>query len=540
LTVTEKKPLVLIADDEQNAVTLLTRILERDGFAVESARDGEVALEKARSLRPDLILMDVQMPKLNGFEVTERLRQEAPTARIPVIFVTAAAREPSDVAHGFKLGADDYIRKPYNYHELLARARSKMRARQLEDRLQRRTEELEALVEIGREFNQRLGLNELASLIVAMVGRKLQAEFGELFLFDEQRQCIHYQDTQSIRSLGDAQGLLAQEQGVVNFVFQSEEPLLVADNEDPSNSSSLMAAPLKHHGRLVGIITVVRYQHDPFTENDLRLLRSIGEQAALAVRNAQLYAELQSYAQNLEAMVDERTEELRTAQAQLIRTEKLAALGRLAAGIAHEVNNPLQPILNCLDMAIEDTETGNTVDTEVLRVAEKEVQRIKTIVSRLLDFARPNTKDSTEVDLHELIHEVVVLTAKQLERMRVRIETRLRPVDPLEGSPTQLKQVLLNLVLNAAEAMPGGGELLVEVYGDESGATLAVTDTGIGMDSNTVARIFDPFFSTKDEGSGLGLAVSYGIVQGHGGDIHVESHPGKGSRFAVWLPYHAN
>ena len=150
----QHKPLVLVADDEQNAVVLLRRILERDGFAVESAKDGISALEKARTLKPDLILLDVQMPRLNGFEVTARLREDPETARIPVIFVTAAAREPADVAHGLQLGADDYIRKPYDYHELLARATSKMRARQLEDRLQRRSEELEALTRIGAEFNE--------------------------------------------------------------------------------------------------------------------------------------------------------------------------------------------------------------------------------------------------------------------------------------------------------------------------------------------------------------------------------------------------
>jgi two-component system NtrC family sensor kinase len=274
-------------------------------------------------------------------------------------------------------------------------------------------------------------------------------------------------------------------------------------------------------------------------ESDLRLLRSIGEQAALAVRNAQLYAELQSYAQNLEGMVQARTQELQTAQTQLIRTEKLAALGRLAAGIAHEVNNPLQPILNCLEVAIEDLEGGHTIDAEVLRVAEKEVQRIKSIVTRLLDFARPNTTgDTSEIDLHDLVREVLVLTAKQLEWMRIRLQTNLMPVPPLPGNPAQLKQVFLNLVLNAMEAMPDGGDLTVDLFLKDEGVAMTVTDTGIGMDGQTVSQIFDPFYSTKEDGSGLGLAVSYGIVQGYGGEIRVESHPGRGSRFEVWLPYH--
>src|SRR5690606_38148886 len=180
----ERRPLVLIADDQEHSVILLRRIFQRDGFDVESAKDGEIALEKARKLRPDLILMDVQMPRMDGFEVTRQLREDPATARIPVIFVTAAAREPTDVAHGLNLGADDYIRKPYDYHELLARARSKMRARQLEDRLQQRSEELEALVRIGGELNQRLGLEELAERLLEIARQEFNAAFAELVLFD--------------------------------------------------------------------------------------------------------------------------------------------------------------------------------------------------------------------------------------------------------------------------------------------------------------------------------------------------------------------
>jgi signal transduction histidine kinase/FixJ family two-component response regulator len=544
--VEEQKPLVLIADDEQNAVILLTRILQRDGFEVENARDGISALDKARKLRPDLILMDVQMPKLNGFEVVERLREDPATARIPIIFVTAAAREPSDVAHGFKLGADDYIRKPYNYHELLARAHSKMRARQLEDRLQRRSEELEALVRIGGEFNQRLGLGDLTELILIVAGQESGADYAELYLFDDNQGLLLYRNTaQHQRTPAEAGETLRRAESPAGRVFHTGEPVLISHlDENQRNSSNGLAhypaaaaAPLKHHGKLVGILVIAGAAPDQFSENDLRLLRSIGEQAALAVRNAQLYAELQSYAQNLEDMVEVRTEELRATQAELVRTEKLAALGRLAAGIAHEVNNPLQPILNCLEVTLEDIESGAQVDSEVLRVAEREVQRIKTIVTRLLDFARPNTTDMVEVDLRELIDEVLVLSAKQLERMRVRVHKKLAQTPLLIGNPTQLKQVMLNLVLNAMEAMPEGGDLTIDLRDSNRDAEITIMDTGIGMDSQTVARIFEPFYSTKGEGTGLGLAVTYGIIEGHGGTIQVDSEPGKGSRFTIWLPY---
>lgn len=541
------KPLVLVADDEQNAVVLLRHVLERDGFLVESAKDGLEALEKAHTLHPDLILMDVQMPRLNGFEVTARLREDPETARIPVIFVTAAAREPSDVAHGFNLGADDYIRKPYDYHELLARATSKMRARQLEDRIQRRSEELEALVRIGAELNRRLGLNELTELILVIARDELQADHSALYLFGEQRNLILYRDSiHGFDAPFDVTPLLSEPGTVAGRVFAENSPILINDvGAECSAHESLirlgyhaaLAAPLRHDGQLVGILTVAHTENEHFSWSSLRMLRSIGEQAALAVRNAQLHEALQSYAQNLEEMVDERTRELRSTQAQLIQSEKLAALGRLAAGIAHEVNNPLQPILNCLEVALEDIESEQPVDPESLRIAESEVQRIKGIVSRLLDFSRPSTGETSSVNLYALIEEVMILVRRQLERAHVRVDLKISPTPPIQGTATQLKQVFLNLLLNAMESMPKGGTITVESYERDAGVVIEISDTGVGMDAETLARIFEPFYSTKGEGTGLGLAVTYGIVRGHGGDIQVTSSPSAGSCFTVWLPY---
>ena len=544
-----RRPLVLVADDEQNAVLLLRRILERDGFAVESAKDGISALEKARTLKPDLILLDVQMPRLNGFEVTARLRENPETARIPVIFVTAAAREPSDVAHGLQLGADDYVRKPYDYHELLARATSKMRARQLEDRLQKRSEELEALARIGAQFNEELGLSDLTERILTIAHDEFESDQITLYLFDEQRHLFLCRNSQGIVwNPQESEAYLNEERGsAAARVYQSEEPALLENSEPDSDMTvpntethfrSAMAAPLKHHGKLLGILAVEHEEPEYFGENKLRMLRSIGEQAALAVRNAQLYATLQGYAQNLEAMVEARTKELRNMQEKLIQSEKLAALGRLSAGIAHEVNNPLQPILNCLEVAIEDLDNNVPVDPEGLRVAEMEVQRIKSIVSRLLDFARPTAGEKIQVDLPVLVKEVLVLLNKQTERAHVQIEARLNPVPLLDGNPVQLKQVILNLLLNAFEAMPDGGQISIETRpsGDNEGVYLIVNDTGHGMGGEIMARIFEPFYSTKEQGTGLGLAVTYGIIQGHGGEIKVESEENEGSRFIIWLP----
>src|SRR5258708_26504779 len=178
----QAEPLVIDADDEKEARMLLRRVLEREEFRVEEASDGKTTLAKAHELHPELIFMDIQMPGMDGFETIRLMRADPHTARIPIIVVSAAAREPTDVARGLGLGADDYLRKPYNVNELLARARSNLRARQLEERLQQRPEELEALFRIGSELNEELELDELADRVLAATLGQLTATSAILVL----------------------------------------------------------------------------------------------------------------------------------------------------------------------------------------------------------------------------------------------------------------------------------------------------------------------------------------------------------------------
>ncbi|GAB4527529.1 MAG: hypothetical protein Kow0063_02920 [Anaerolineae bacterium] len=536
----ERKPLVLIADDEPNMVVLLRRLFERDGFAVEGVADGMSALEQAELLRPDLILMDVQMPGLNGFEVVRRLRQSEITARTPTIFITAAAREPTDVAKGLGLGADDYVLKPFNPHELLARARSKLRARQLEERLERRNKELEALVRIGREFNQRLELDNLLDLILSVCTTELPAEQALVCLFDQQGRVTAWRVlNQSDLTQADVQAFADDPNSLLGRMLQTGHSILISDHRNPlllQCCHAVIGTRIVHHGTVLGIIMLGHSDPERYDSGHLRLLESITGQASLAIRNAELYAELRHYALNLENMVVERTEELRAAQAQLIRSEKLASLGRLAAGIAHEVNNPLQAIRNCLELAIEDIESQRPVDKELLTVAEQDVQRIRRIVSSLLDFSRPGSGEMAPLNIGKLVSDVLKLVERQLERSGVKLIRQIGSTSPVRVNEDQIKQVILNLTLNAQEAMPHGGTLTVQVEQRGQEVFISFADTGLGIPESDMARIFDPFFSTKVDGTGLGLAVSYGIIEGHGGRIEVKSKLNQGSTFTVILP----
>ena len=546
---TSEQPLVLVADDDAATRVLLRLTLERVAMHVVEAEDGQSAISTASRDHPDLIVMDMRMPGVNGFEAIERIRADSITSRIPIIGLTAAARTSNDTVRGLQIGADDYLHKPFSPEELVARVRSRIRARQLEERLQQRTEELEALVRIGAQLNEALALDDLADRLLGISLTQFPALCAALLLIDSDAHPILFRfrsgalDTSTspeMEHFQSADTLLGQ-------VLAGGEPRLVQDTQQDGTGGNLrilsgldcrsgIAVPLVNQGRVSGAVLIGDQQAERFTENDLRVLRSIGEQAALAVRNAQLHEELRRYARELEARVETRTAALQEANERLRRAEKLAAMGTLAAGIAHEVNNPLQPVLMSLEMTLENLDEGLPVDRELLDVAEREVRRIQRLIARLLDFARPDRLGVVALDLNDLINEVLALAGKQLQHANVSVITDLVPLPMISGNSDQLKQVVLNLVVNAMQSMSTGGRLSLRTFRQGGETALSIADTGNGIPAEAMPHLFDPFFTTKANGTGLGLAVSYQIIEAHGGRIEVQSAPGEGSEFIIWLP----
>jgi PAS domain S-box-containing protein len=228
-------------------------------------------------------------------------------------------------------------------------------------------------------------------------------------------------------------------------------------------------------------------------------------------------------------------------QTQLVRAEKLAGIGQLAASIAHEVGNPLQAIQGFLSLFLEQC-LPDTPNRRFLELAEEEIERIVNVLSRLRDLYRPKADVMAPVQMNELIDNVLLLTNKQLERSRVRVIRELATDLPtIYAVADQLKQVLLNLVLNATEAMRDGGVLhvqtvLVHLNSDTFGVQIAITDTGVGVSSDQLPRLFDGLHTTKERGMGLGLYTSKAIVDRHMGRIVVQSQLGEGTTFTITLP----
>lgn len=250
------------------------------------------------------------------------------------------------------------------------------------------------------------------------------------------------------------------------------------------------------------------------------------------------------WGKTLEKKVEERTKELTAMQAHLIQSEKLASLGKLAAGIAHEINNPLGGILIYSHLILEDSDK-NSPHYENLKKIVKETARCKDIVKRLLEFARPKEPEFTLVDINEIVEKSLSIVERQVLFQNIKI---IRDYDPdlprTVADGAQLQQVFTNIIINAAEAMDGQGTLTIKTYRDpgEEYIHVSFSDTGHGISEEDKRRIFEPFFTTKEvgQGTGLGLAISYSIIQKHQGTIEVISQPEQGATFIVKLPIRKN
>ncbi len=279
----------------------------------------------------------------------------------------------------------------------------------------------------------------------------------------------------------------------------------------------------------------------------LETLRNITEQKKLEIQ-------VKQHTENLErtnAELENALGNLKETQAQLIQAGKMAAIGELAAGVAHELNNPLSGILGYCQFALEKITqkplkelTGEDLATytQYLKDMEQQSKRCKAIIQSLLKFSRASVKqDFRSTDVNSVLRETFAFVKYQLEKHKVKLDTALSsPLPPIAGHASQLQQVFTNLILNAIQAVPDGGKLTVSAKMSEDKKVLEISfaDTGAGISQEHLSKIFEPFFTTKrvGQGTGLGLAVSYGIVKDHGGEIQVESTEGKGSTFTVILP----
>src|SRR5687768_2991485 len=341
--------------------------------------------------------------------------------------------------------------------------------------------------------------------------------------------------------------------GITGHVFETGESLVVNDVLQDKlyrsikgwQAGSEMCVAIHEGIRVLGIIDVESSSQNAFTHNDFMALESLAGILASVITSADQYQRLQLTINQLRSTQVElraRMEAQRSAENRLIQAAKLAAVGEMAAGIAHELNNPLTSVTGFAELALEGVPEGSETRTD-LDMVLREALRARDVVRRLLDFARQSESTRARASLNNVIEDVLALSRHLIRTNGVELSLELAEELPWATvDVNQMKQVLLNLVHNALQAMPNGGKMKITTQSgsrhQRDWVVVSVQDTGEGIAQLEQTRIFEPFYTTKgnEGGTGLGLSVTYGIVTDHGGQIDVESQPGTGSKFMVWLP----
>jgi len=501
------KPRLLVVDDNADMCDYIGRLLG-DDYDVSFARDGEQGSLMALRTVPDLVLTDVMMPVLDGVGLVRRLRDDVRTRTVPIIMLSARAGEEARVA-GLQSGADDYLTKPFTAAELSARVATHVKMARKRKEAELRERELRGAAERAQVELQ----NE----------RKRLAEVFQ-----------------------NAPAFIAVLRGP-EFVFEMTNPQYerVIGNRDILNKPIREALPEVEQQGIVTLLRNVYETGEPYIAHGYRV--NLARSAGGALEECffdfvyQPILESDETVSRIIVLGIDMTERHR-AQDALVRTEKLAAMGRLAASIAHEINNPLASVMNLLYL-IESSAITDQVRMYA-KMADQELRRVTQIATQTLRFHRQSSGPS-EVLLSQVLDSILTLYQGRFTNVGIGVERELqdgRPVVCLEG---EVRQALTNLISNALDAMPSGGRLLVrtkEVHeGSQSGVAITIADTGHGMPASVKDRLFEPFFTTKGmTGTGLGLWISKGIVDKHGGTIRVRTLQGErthGTIFQIFLPH---
>ena len=481
----EDRPTVLLADDNADMRGYVQRLL-KEHFHVVSAENGKSALEKALLKRPDLVLTDVMMPEMDGFQLLAALRDHPSTKTVPVIMLSARAGEEARI-EGLEATADDYLTKPFTSRELIARVDAHLKMA----RLRQQAAEHEAVLTNEVRKAQRLA------------GETLEHIPDAYFMFDRDFRILHMNPAAEELMKG---GLRPQLGDSVWDLYPT-----IIGTEVEVNLRLAMDDRLSIE---------FEYCYQPWGRwLQHRVYPNPGEGIVLFVRDT--------------------TEARKTEQA-LRRSEQLAAAGRLAVSISHEINNPLEALTNLLYLAKADADLPP--DTrELLEVADRELQRLSHIAARSLKFYRQRTAPAY-ASLEEILEQVLYFHEPRIKSGGILVERRYRSCPSVFCYSGEVQQVFTNLVSNAVDALSRNGRLVLRMRPGKNresrnGVFVTVADTGSGMDPQTLDQLFNPFFTTKgEEGTGLGLWVSKGILDKHEARIAVRSKPATGTVFRIFFP----
>jgi PAS domain S-box-containing protein len=638
---------LLVVEDNRDTSALLRDLLEAEGYHVESAMTGEAAFEMLDAAPDvDLLVLDLMLPGMSGYEVIERLRGQPDFADIPVLVLSALSSASARI-RGLREGADDYMTKPFLPEELVARTRTLVTSRLL----QKRTREIHALAQIAQAALTAATADLLLQRVVEIAVEAMDVDSAAVLLVDERRQALRVRAAVGFAD-NLAQPSIPLGEGVSGASMASCTPVMIADAASTDarvvnpmvraeGLRSLAVAPLIVAGAPIGVIEVGRRTRrmDPRAE---RVLRIIADRVAVAIEQARLESEARELADVVRRigegvvvadvngeivfanrafveMVGARGESLHgrrwteflspaqdvaalTAQIaqpsfqgevllitrsgdprpvlvsvstverrdgggeqrigvfrdisrehelrfRVIREQKFRTLGSLAAGVAHNINNRLTPVLGWTEMLLERLAAGEEIDPDELKHALTVINQGAAdsvgTVRRLQEYSRPGRVRGPEaVQLRDVVEQLLALTRPQWDNeaarrgIRYDIDLQIEAAPAILAVASEIREALLNILENALAAMERGGTLTIHVRGEDDRALVSVSDTGKGMSEEVRRLVFEPFFTTRSSegGTGLGLSLAQEIVHRYGGTIRLESEEGRGTTFTLAFP----
>lgn len=619
---------ILLVEDSPTQAVEMQYFLEKRGYSSSVAHTGKEALEILKSRKPAIIISDIIMPEMNGFELCRHIKNDQNLRHIPVILLTGLS-EPSDVIQGLSAGAEDYILKPYNNEEIVKKIETFLanpvqdEPDTIQDGLEITFNDEKHIIKANRKQILQLLISTYENVIrqnseltdTQLKLEKLNQELGnkvdELensqteLKMSEERFKILVQMMPDIVYRVDKEGKFTFVNNAVQVLGYLPGELIgkhfstiMSDNDSKRVSSEIVlkditsketgfeGQPKLFDERRTGERTTMGLEICLFSKNGEKsatgIMGSVDDNMVIVeINSSGLYESRQQARESefvgsvgvvrditkrkkaeeaiaqlneeLEIKVTERTKELFDAkqdlekslenlnisQQQVIQSAKLASLGTVIAGVTHELNNPLMSVLNYVQY-VDKHEKDERLKT-YLGKAEREVRRASNIISDLLSYSRPPQPELVAVDCKEVIEHSVELLDINFQSSNIKVTVLLPDKLPLVlANADSLQQVFLNLLINARDAMidiPEKGISINAVEKDKN-ICISISDTGPGMNNETLGRIFDPFFTTKEpgKGTGLGLSVSNNIIEGFNGKLTCESTEGNGARFLITLP----
>jgi len=394
-------------------------------------------------------------------------------------------------------------------------------------------------------------IREVLQIILQRTMSTVNAKIGSIMVMDDEKQVLRIAAAEGLDESVIRDTAIPIGEGIAGKVAQTGDPVLVGDVEndprfqkvnDPKyESSSFICMPLRAHWRILGVLNLARKgDRGQFAESDMKFLTTLLGHIGFALENAKLLQEAKESSIRLQDALEQQSERLDQARQQIIRSDKLSALGQLIAGVAHELNNPLTAIIGRAQIMLGEVK-GEKALKDLEQIA-RQGQRAAKIVQNLLSFARQASPEKQLSDIHEILQKVLEMLEYDFRVNDIEVKTDLDPDLPRTMvDASQIQQVFVNIVNNAHQAMKEqehAGRLTVRTQRLEDRLMVEFSDTGPGIDAEHAGHIFEPFFTTKpaSQGTGLGLSISYGIVQAHGGCIDVRSGQGEGVTFVIELP----